>query len=235
MSTINEIFNPEGRELSPGEIEGVIKKALAYEQFKEIANIRAQEEFYIKKERLKIKLRLNKNIPSYEYDEMEELIKQSKELKKNDDLKYAAFITINPKLNLIDDFEQLSKFVHKCLSKHWVNEYAYCYEQRSQDEENIHGLHVHILLTRHTKPSHLEREVRSTFNSIIGHPKHIDIKYKKKEWINDKLDYMSGKKTDEGKPEKVVVDKLMRQTLGIEDIYYSQMNPWIQENKNLTL
>ena len=117
----------------------------------------------------------------------------------------------------------MDKLVKKCLSKYWITDYAYCYEQRSDNADDIHGLHAHILLTRNLKPSHCKREIQSTFKSIVGIPdKHINIQFKKKEWIPDKINYMLGNKTGEGKEPKTEVDKLMRKTLGIEDIYYSE-------------
>ncbi len=227
MPNYNQLFNPQNEELNDEQITRIVEKGQRYSSLKDRAITRAEEEFYIKKERLKIKLQLQDNIPQFEYDEMELLLEKQKELKKQNDPKYAAFITINPEKSRLGDFNELSKRVEKCLSKHWVQEYAYCYEQRSDNADDLYGLHAHILLTRHIKPSHLERGVRSAFKAIVGIPdKHIDIQYKKKDWINDKLEYMLGKKTGEGKEEKVEIDKIFRETLGIEDIYYSQGNPW---------
>lgn len=233
MPSYNELFNPMDLDLTEELVDTIVKKGIRYNQYKEIAVNRAEEEFYIQMERLKIKLGKNTNIPDSDYKEMEQLLQQFKELKTNDDLRYAAFITVSPSASTLMDFDHLDTTVKKCLSKHWVDEYVYCYEQRSADKDNIHGLHVHILLRRHTKPSHLEREVRNTFKHIVGTPKHINIQYKKKEWIKDKIEYMRGNKTDSGKPEKVVIDKLMRKTLGIGDLFYSPSAiSWGEKGKN---
>lgn len=191
--------------------------------YKQRAQALAEQEFYFKKERIKIQLELNSSISKEDYQEMESLQEQLSQKKKQKDPKYAAFITISPKKNTLDGFQELDKLVKKCLSKYWVTNYAYCYEQRSADENNIHGLHCHILLIRGIKPSHMEREIRNTFKNIVGIPnKHIDIQYKRKEWIHDKLEYMKGNKTGDGKDQKVKIDLKMREILKIEPIYFSE-------------
>ncbi len=223
MTSYNQLFNPAAKDLTDQQISRIVELGIRYDDFKLKAIDKAEEEFYVKKERLKIKLRLNSNIPECEYEEMDKLLATQKEKKKEDDPNYALFITVSPKDNLLTDFKSLDDKVQKCLSKYWITDYAYCYEQRSDDPENIHGLHTHILLTRNLKPSHSKREVQSTFKTIVGIPdKHINIQFKKKEWIKDKIDYMLGNKTGEGKDKKTEIDKIMRQTLGIETIYYSK-------------
>lgn len=188
--------------------------------YRQLATAAAEKEFYLRKERLKIQLRINTSIPKSEYEEMDKLLATQKEKNKENDPNFAVFITINPKNNKLSDFKALKDKVEKCITKYWVTDYCYCYEQRSDDQTNIHGLHAHILLTRNLKPSHIKREIQSTFKTIVGIPdKHINIQYKKKDWIPDKIEYMTGTKTGDGKDTKQIIDKIMRKTLGIEDIY----------------
>ena len=138
------------------------------------------------------------------------------------DPKHFAFITVNPKDNTLDNFEALNKATYKCISKRWVTQYAYCYEQRSTDPDDIFGLHAHIILIRGTKrPSELEREVRNTFKHLCGNERHIDIQWKKKEWHQGKIDYMNGLKTGETKDIKVEVDIVMRKHLGLKQKIFS--------------
>jgi len=184
---------------------------------------KAEEEFYLKIERYKIKLRRNTNIPESQYDLMESLEQELKEKNKNSDNKFAGFITINPQQNDPSVIEELLKLCEKCVSKYWVSEYAYVIEQRSADQSNISGIHAHLLIKRDIKPSHFEREVRSTFNKLVQIPqKHIHISWKKKEWINDKLEYMKGNKTGEGKDLKTDVDTYMRELYNIDSMYNSE-------------
>lgn len=208
--------------LSEKQLEYWGEKCTEYDNITSFALDRAKKNFYLKKETLKIQLRMNPDIPECDYNEMQELQQKQRELKKELDPKYAGFITVNPKGNTLENFDQLKKQVEKCISKYWVNEYCYCYEQRSDSEEDIKGIHCHILLKRNIKPSHFEREIRNTFKNLVQIPsKHIDIQYKKKEWLKDKVEYMKGNKTGEGKDLKVKVDKIMRSKLGIEELYYS--------------
>lgn len=205
------------------EEEREVEKLFRKITFKEQAERAAEQEFYLKKERMKIQLELNTNIPEEEYKEMEKFQNLLKEKKKSNLPNYCGFVTVNPEKNHLEDFEQLDKRVKKCLSKVWVTDYAYCYEQRSTDENDIHGLHCHILLIRGIKPKHFEREIRSSFKAIVRNDQlHVNIQYKRKEWIPDKLEYMKGLKTGDGKDLKIPVDKIMREKLGIEDMYYSE-------------
>jgi len=196
------------------------------EKLKKEAEQNAIKEFFLQKERLKIKAGLNKTIFQADIEEMDTLKTILQDQKRSADPKYALFVTINPKDNELSGYEELNKRVEKCLAKYWITEYAYCYEQRSTDAESIHGLHTHILITRGThKPSHCEREIRSTFSPLCGNSKHINIQYKKKEWINDKLEYMLGNKTGTDtngseKDLKIPIDIIMREKLNIQPIVY---------------
>lgn len=184
------------------------------------AKLRAEEDFYLKKERMLIKLRRNYNIPEREYEEYETLETELKEKNKQLDPKFAGFITINPKTNDPTIIEELLKLCEKATTKYWCKQFAYVIEQRSSDPANISGVHAHLLIKRDIKPSHFEREIRSTFKKLVEIPtKHIHISWKKKEWINDKLEYMKGKKTGEGKDLKIPVDNIMRERYNIQKMY----------------
>ncbi len=201
------------------------------ETFQELRVIQVEAEkaaikdFYVKLQRKRIKLKQQALIPESAYEEDAVLTEQLAKKNGDDDDKYCAFITVNPAKNKLEDFEQLRIKTERCVAKRWVTEYQYCYEQRATDPENIHGLHLHLLMLRTIRPSHMEREIRSTFKSLVGIPeKHIHISWKRKKWVQDKLDYMAGLKTgvasdDVKKADKTPVDKVMREKLGINDIY----------------
>lgn len=163
------------------------------------------------------KIEMEEAMPQYLKDKLLAAESKVKESKDDRDSKYFAFITINPEHNKCEDYQALNTLMVKCVAKYWVTEYAYCYEQRSDSADNIFGLHSHMILIRAGKrPSELEREVRSTFSKCVGIPAlHINIQWKKKSWLQDKVDYMKGLKTGEGKDTKVEIDKVMRKHLVI--------------------
>ncbi len=185
----------------------------------------AIKEFYLKIHRKKIKLKMQPLIPDSAYAEDDELTKQLAVADADDDDKYCAFVTVNPQHNNLGDFDALRIKTERCVAKRWVTQYQYCYEQRSTDAAKISGLHVHLLILRTIRPSHMEREIRSTFASLVGIPKkHIHISWKKKKWVQDKLDYMAGLKTgvasdDVKKCDKTPIDTIMREKLNIKPIY----------------
>lgn len=170
------------------------------------------------------KLEMEEAMPEYLKKKLQAAEEKLKDGKDDRDSKYFAFVTINPEHNKCEDYQALNTLVEKCVAKYWVTEYAYCYEQRSDNADDIFGLHSHMILIRAGKrPSELEREVRSTFSKCVGIPQlHINIQWKKKAWLQDKVDYMKGLKTGDGKDTKVEIDKKMREQLGIEN-YVSNM------------
>lgn len=211
--------------LNDGEIERLCEKFQDLRAIQEDAEKAAIKEFYLKIHRKKIKLKLQPLIPTSAYEENEQLDKAMAIVDADDDDKYSCFVTVNPQKNDITDFDALRIKTERCVAKRWVTQYQYCYEQRSTEAEKIHGLHCHLLLLRTIRPSHMEREIRSTFASLVGIPsKHIHISWKRKKWVQDKLDYMAGKKTgvasdDVKKSDKTPIDTVMREKLGIEAIY----------------
>lgn len=170
------------------------------------------------------KIEMEESMPDFYKNKLKKAEEKIKEAKEDGDSKYFAFVTVNPEHNKCEDYEALNTLVEKCVSKYWVTQYAYCYEQRSDNANDIFGLHSHIILIRAGKrPSELEREVRSTFSKCVGIPKlHINIQWKRKSWLKDKVDYMKGLKTGDGKDTKVDIDKVMRKQLDIPD-YVSNM------------
>lgn len=209
----------------PSETEEEIQERVKfgrYVKLSENASTKAEEEFYLKLERMKIQLRQNPNIYDSDYELFEKLSSELKEKKKTSDPKFAGFITINPQTNDPTIIPELLKLCEKCVVKYWVSKYAYVIEQRSDDPANIFGVHAHLLIQRDIKPSHFEREVRSTFKKLVGIPsKHIHISWKRRDWVNDKLEYMLGHKTGDKKDLKIPVDKYMRERYDIKPIYES--------------
>lgn len=233
MPNYAEIFNKNTDDMSPEEIDSLCETVKRYEIRKSIAKNKAEEEFYLKQERLKIQLQLNASIPDYEYGVMADLLQKQQEKKQDASPNYCVFVTVSPKNGSFNGFNDLRQRVEKCVSKHWVTDYAYCYEQRKTEvldyDNPLQGLHAHMLIKKNAMtPKHITREITSTLKSL-KYECIIDFKWKKKEWIPDKIDYMRGNKDGEGKLEKTLVDKTMRTTLGITDIItFSEDSLWSQ-------
>lgn len=233
MPSYAEMMNIDIDLLDTEQLETCMKNMNLYHSRKSIAKNKAEEEFYLKQERLKIQLGFNASIPDYEYAEMERLQELQSKKKQDSSPNYCVFVTVSPQNGSFNGFEDLRSRVEKCVQKYWITEYAYCFEQRKEEilepDNPLQGLHSHILIKKNSMtPKHIIREITSTFKSK-DYVARLDFKWKKKEWIPDKIAYMQGEKTGEGKLEKTLVDKTMRQTLGIEKtIFYDDSKNWMQ-------
>lgn len=208
--------------MTEDQVSAMIQTVSRYELRKKTGKNKAEEEFYLKQERLKISLRLNPDIPEYEYDVMADLLKIQAERKNDASPNYCVFVTVSPKNGSFNGYDDLRQRVEKCVAKHWVTDYAYCFEQRKTEvlnyDDPLQGLHTHMLIKKNAMtPKHIEREITSTMKSL-KYECIVDFKWKRKDWIPDKIDYMNGNKDGEGKLEKTLVDKAMRKTLGIKNI-----------------
>lgn len=136
------------------------------------------------------------------------------------------FVTLNwkPDVNLSD----VKIRINKVLKKKWISEYYYTFEQRGESEEECgKGIHTHMLLidTGKTIPAQVKREIYSSVKSYVGNINHVDVRKVEKDWIEDKLQYMSGEKWDEGKDLKCKIDVLFRQRNNLKEMYSSKRDP----------
>lgn len=122
------------------------------------------------------------------------------------------WITINPKSDV-----KLNEFLiklKKASTKAWIDQFYYNIEQRGETiEEAGKGLHSHFLIKAKTykKISHARDEFYNTFKNMVGNPKHVDVKSYPLSMMQDKLDYLQGKKWDDEKQTKVAVDNYFRE------------------------
>lgn len=183
-----------------------------YEQH--MAAYKAASSEFLKKKYLE---QLNKQ---YDDGDIHDVLSQSLKAKldKKEECKSTwVFITINPKDD--SNVDVFISTVHKAVSKKWISEARYVFEQRSELPGVFSGFHCHILIKRGTKPpSQVRNEFNGTFRSLVGSLRHIDFK-----WATDKtyvnfLKYIEGNKED-GKLSKVNVDKEWRAIKGLRDTY----------------
>jgi len=160
------------------------------------------------------------------YDEVQ-LLKEQNNRKSSQ--QYYYWITFNPKPDIT--LEQLRKFTDKLLSKKWITDAIYSYEQRGETLEDCgKGIHMHILIHRNNfKTTHAKREIYNTFKSYTGISKDIFDKNCFKaipySWGEDKVEYLKGNKWDSEKDSKIKIDAEFRQKNNLS-IYYTYGSVW---------
>lgn len=122
-----------------------------------------------------------------------------------------AWVTINPHT---DDLNTLQDTVDRILSKKWLLECVYQYEQRSTDAGSPSGYHVHMMIRKPQgkRPSEIKREIISTAKRICKEPfnRTIKIEFKTEQTWEDYIQYLSGQK-QEKKRKACEVNLLWRQ------------------------
>jgi hypothetical protein len=124
------------------------------------------------------------------------------------------------------NIDSAMKFKDKLCSKKSMEKYSYTYEQRGECLEDIgKGLHMHFLIARgDKKPAEWTRELYNTFKPFTGFSlddfkKHRMCCFISKDWAQDKIEYMSGKKWDQKKDLKCEMDVVFRQQNNLEILY----------------
>ncbi len=189
-----------------------------------------EEEFRNRKTIIKNKIKENTLTEIYPhltkchstYTEAEKIREKNKKQRKG-----FLFITISPM-----DENYGEKFINEIksiFSWSWVNEMYFVLEQRGDTEEDMgRGAHTHILITDwDNEPSKAEKQILEKFKKYVSPNLYgkklkevINFQTKKFEWLGDKMEYILGKKTDEGKPEKQTIDKLWRKKNNYENYYH---------------
>ena len=211
--TNNELLVRYGidNEFIPPHINNDIYEAYAIEEMMKNLN----------KKLIKMKLDNNEFMSSQPF--LQKLHNEVKERKEK--LKPFYFITISPKPNT--DFNDFKDSVESCVNWIFMEEGLYAYEQRgANDEECGNGFHVHIILIKYNvKPKTLLTRLITKFKKFCEPDKTgsyenvINVKQKRNEFLQDKLDYIRGLKHDDDKPDKVYQDKQWRTKLNLQNYY----------------
>lgn len=133
------------------------------------------------------------------------------------------FLTISPPDNIIKP-EEFLKMCHKAMSRKFIVKYHFVIEQRGMSiEESGKGMHAHLLFERnvHYKPAVIKRDLKNTFKKCYKKINDHNYNFKKcgKEFYTKRLEYIKGKKTEEGKDLKMEIDKHFRNKYKISEIY----------------
>lgn len=133
------------------------------------------------------------------------------------------FITISPEEgNWQEAFDRI------CGVKDlmWCDDIKFVVEQRGTTAKDIHGVHFHILINKYNiKPSTLKKYFLDHYRDLckpdkFGKYNHvINCLSKKRQYYEDKLDYITGRKVGEGKEDKQKIDLIFREKFSLENFY----------------
>lgn len=137
-----------------------------------------------------------------------------------------VLITVNPQS---DDLPELIRRMEKFVSKKWVDDIYYCYEQRSEEGAvEWYGYHVHMFLPKNGKVnSAIMTETRNTFKSLVPDEKnlhHINFKWIKFSDIDKVMNYITGVKADPDKMDKQIQDFDWRVDNSLDQFYHIKKN-----------
>jgi len=124
------------------------------------------------------------------------------------------FLTINPKPSVA--LGEFIKVINKLMSKKWLDNYLYVYEQRGEDLSELgKGFHFHLIFK---KPKtlcyrHILRELSNSSKSLCdtSNPGVFNLKSISEEEKERKIVYITGRKADDAKHLKQDMDIIWRQ------------------------
>lgn len=161
-----------------------------------------------------------KNIKQYE----KELKEKKQELVSKEHNNGYCFITINPPDDV--SLKVFKTAVEKLVARNIYTESIYVYEQRGSSSEDMgKGRHCHLLCKRNLmyKPSKVAELTKNTLKNIVDvkNPALLNIQHIGEEYAKDKIEYITGEKTGDGKDQKQEIDIPWRESEGLEAFYGS--------------
>ncbi len=155
-------------------------------------------------------------------DKEEELKYKLKEQTAREHNNSHLFITINPKPKT--NLEEFVKKVQKFIKRNFCDEASAVIEQRGEEETELgKGFHAHIALKRNVnyRPSDIVKGAKNTFKNCcdVKKPELLNVRIHGSDFHKDKMEYIQGIKTGEGKSKKQEMDVLFRQKNNLEIVY----------------
>lgn len=145
----------------------------------------------------------------------------NEKLKRKEDKKPFVFITINPKPDA--DFNDFKINIEDIATWSWVDKCYWVFEQRGSTESEMgRGFHSHIIIEKYNiAVNKIKSQVKNKFKKFVGvcNDHTINVQKKQRDWLEDKLEYIMGKKYDEGKPEKQEIDIIWREKNSLKPYY----------------
>lgn len=140
------------------------------------------------------------------------------------------WLCVNPSSTLkLEEFKQM---VNKMVTKVWLKEYVYVYEQRGMTIDELgKGFHLHAIIRRpdDKKPSHCIRELSNTFKKACDTSNYhfFQVKFIDEAEKDRKLEYILGTKefTEQDRKDlKQNMDKVWRSRFNIQPYFFSQLD-----------
>jgi len=134
-----------------------------------------------------------------------------------------CFITINPDVKKIN-LETFRKKVDKLVNRNIFKAVKFVYEQRGQTpEDRGKGFHCHIIARRNLdyKPNKVSSLIKNSCKGLcnVDNEALLNIRWLHMDYVDDKIDYIEGTKTDEGKDVKQEQDVIFRKEQNIDKVY----------------
>ena len=211
----------------------------AHKAFTE-ARIQAEMQFYknkyLKQLNMKYELELlGEDMKKMKHDNIK-LTEQLKEQTAQEHNNGYLFITINPKVSFPkpggatkfrQDIEKFEKLIIKFINRNFIEQAWAVIEQRgTTDDDAGQGYHAHIELRRNLnyRPSDIIKGAKNTFKSLCdtNNPALLNCQIHGEDFHKDKLEYIEGVKTGEGKDKKQEIDITFRKKYNLQIVYNAQ-------------
>lgn len=140
-----------------------------------------------------------------------------------------------PEVQMPNLMRQIAKYANSKM----FQSYIYAVEQREKTfdpSKNYVGQHVHLLLLRHHTYCHSQvaRNSKNTWKYWCDTENEKVFNFHKcpQDYAQDKIDYILGKKTGDGKSDKVLIDSQWRKHHNVEKFYESE-DKYFSSNYNI--
>lgn len=150
-----------------------------------------------------------------------------------------VIVTINADKKYDDRIKEFEKFCHEKLSRKWIDNILYVFEQREKDPEKpFKGIHCHAIIERkHKRQSEIEREFKRSFKTVCQSDNKSVLNFRylaKKKDLDQAVHYLIAEKSDEKKQKGQILDVMMREKFEIQPVYGwgELVNPKTDEEKD---
>lgn len=157
---------------------------------------------------------------------LREVNKTVAKLRKHAISSHYYFVSVASKVGC--GFDEFTKKLNKYVTRKMVVGAYYTIEWSRGAE--INQPHCHILVYQDScSDRDFRKNTQNTFKTIVGNLKCIDIKRVPEDWVIDKIQYIKGEKWDKEKEELMVIDRMRREELGLQEWYQTGNVPLLDE------